>query len=437
MAATDFATLFLDPSLRIKRFTDQVTEFFRITPSDEGRPVTDFAHQLDYDDLVKDAQTVLARLAPARREIRGHNDRWYDIRLRPYRTVDNKIDGVVITFVDITERRLVEEALRARERQLRQQKSLIDLSREPILMWDLDGGILEWNRGCEDLYGFTREEALGKRKHGLLGTTGASFTFDDVRAQLVDGGSWSGELNQRTKDGRLLIVESRIQLESVDGHRLVLESIRDISGRKAMEERQRLLLSELSHRCKNTLAVVQAISHQSLRSSSSLEEFAACFDGRLSALASAHNLLADSDWHGADFATLAREQLSPYASEGERWTIEGEPVLLLADLATPFGLVLHELATNAAKYGALSRPNGTVNLSWRLSLRNNERVLAVVWREKDGPAAEPPAAAGFGTALIDHAIPGATVSREFRADGLLCTIEVALPEAGNGGPTRT
>src|SRR5262249_39582233 len=98
MAATDFATLFLDTGLRIKRFTEQVTELFRITSSDEGRPVTDFAHQLDYDDLVKDAQTVVARLTPLRREIRSHNNHWYDLRLRPYRTFDDRIDGVVITF---------------------------------------------------------------------------------------------------------------------------------------------------------------------------------------------------------------------------------------------------------------------------------------------------------------------------------------------------
>src|SRR5262249_56092559 len=119
MAATDVGTLFLDSNLRIKRFTKPVTDLFRITPADEGRPVTDFAHQLEYDDLVKDAEEVIAHLTPIRREVRSRNHRWYDLRLRPYRTVDDKIDGVVITFLDVTERLNVEQALRESEQTLR------------------------------------------------------------------------------------------------------------------------------------------------------------------------------------------------------------------------------------------------------------------------------------------------------------------------------
>src|SRR5262245_15472553 len=122
MAATDFGTLFLDSSLRIKRFTERATELFSITPTDEGRPITDFAHQLQYDDLVKDARAVLADLAPIRREVPSRNGKWYDMRLRPYRTVEDKIDGVVITFVDVSDRRKIEEALKESERQLRALK---------------------------------------------------------------------------------------------------------------------------------------------------------------------------------------------------------------------------------------------------------------------------------------------------------------------------
>ena len=113
LAASDFGTLFLDSALNIKRFTEQVRELFSISSGDEGRPVTDFSHQLEYEDLVKDVRTVIANLTPLRREIRSRKGRWYELRMRPYRTVDDKIDGVVITFVDVTERKSLEERLKA------------------------------------------------------------------------------------------------------------------------------------------------------------------------------------------------------------------------------------------------------------------------------------------------------------------------------------
>jgi two-component system, chemotaxis family, CheB/CheR fusion protein len=123
MAVTDVGTLFLDPGLRIRRFTDRVTDLFNITPADEGRPITDFAQRLEYDDLAKDARAVLDDLTPIRREVHGRNNGWYDVRLRPYRTIEDKIDGVVITFSDVTDRHRTEEALRECERKLQQTTS--------------------------------------------------------------------------------------------------------------------------------------------------------------------------------------------------------------------------------------------------------------------------------------------------------------------------
>ena len=224
MAATDFGTLFLDSGLRIKRFTDHVTDLFSITPSDEGRPITDFAHQLEYDDLIKDARAVLADLAPVRRDVRSRNGQWYDMRMRPYRTMENKIDGVVITFVDITERRKERQDLKESRAQLVQQKRLVERSHEPIFAWELDGGIIEWNRGCEEFYGYTHAEALGKSEELLLTTTVPGSSFAEVKKKLVQNGSWSGVLKQKTKDGQPVTVESRLHLVHLDGKRLVVES---------------------------------------------------------------------------------------------------------------------------------------------------------------------------------------------------------------------
>jgi two-component system CheB/CheR fusion protein len=432
MAATDFGTLFLDPDLRIKRFTQRVTDLFSITPDDQERFITDFAHQLEYDELVVDSKSVLAQLTPIRREIRSRSGRWYDVRLRPYRTVEDKIDGVIITFVDVSDLLQAKEALKASEQRLRQEKQLVDLSREPIFVWDFDDGILEWNRGCEELYGYSREEALGKNKDELLATRapGSSITHD----ALLNDENWSGQLKQSSKAGKELTVESRLQLQSFDGHRLVLESAHDVTEQKAWEQRLRLLLSELTHRVKNTLTIVQAIAHQTERNSPSKQEFITRFDGRLSALASAHSLLVESDWKGAELGALARDQLKPYATDRpDAVLIDGPPISLPPEVATPFGLVLHELATNAAKHGSLSRPTGTVHLLWTVDKQNAQHVLTVKWHEKNGPQMKDDAKPGFGSSLIDGAIPNAVVSREFGQDGLVCTLVLPLPKGVKNG----
>lgn len=154
------------------------------------------------------------------------------------------------------------------------------------------------------------------------------------------------------------------------------------------------------------------------------------FDGRLSALASAHNLLVKSHWRGAELGALAREQLGPYITRSiTRVRIEGRALTLPPDLATPFGLVLHELATNAAKYGSLSNEKGTVELTWRTTSGNAQRLLTVEWRECGGPPVTKPEATGLGSLLIESGLPNATVRREFNPEGVVCTIELPVPEA--------
>ena len=434
VAAADFGTLFLDSALCIKRFTDRTRELFSIAPGDEGRPIADFVHQLDYDNLAEDARAVLADTRPMRREVRSRQGHWYDVRLRPYRTVDGKIDGVVLTFIDVTERHDIDDALKTSEQHLRRVQTLVELSRDPIFIWDFDDGIVAWNRGSEELYGFSREEAIGRRKDQLLATAVPGSSFAELRAKLIADGNFSGEVRHRTKDGRELIIETNIVLETMDGKRLALESTRDVTERRQWDRRQQLLVGELAHRVRNTLAVVQAIAHQSLRMSESSEDFVAGFDGRLTALASAHSLLVRTDWQGADLGTLAQSQLEAYA---DRVQVEGEAVLLPPNLATPFGLILHELATNAAKHGALSRRGGTVALAWTVDRGDDGRVLSVTWREEGGPAVSEPTRSGLGSVLIQNGIPSATVKREFLPTGLVCTIALPLPQPEEIGTINT
>jgi two-component system CheB/CheR fusion protein len=261
----------------------------------------------------------------------------------------------------------------------------------------------------------------------LLRTVVPGGSVETLKEELLRNGSWSGELKHQAKDGHIVTVESRLQLESMDGQRLVLESTRDVTERKVWEQRQHLLLRELTHRVKNTLAVVQSIANQTLRHTRSREDFVERFSARLAALAAAHGLLVHSDWKDADFEALARAQLDPYTPEHPgRLYLEGPQTGLPADLATPFGLVLHELAANAAKYGALSRDEGRVDLRWTIEPRGDERVFRLVWREVNGPPRKRGFKAGFGSMLIDKGVPGATVRREFTGDGFVCTIDLVL-----------
>jgi len=432
MAATDVATLFLNPSLRIKRLTPRLMEIFNVTMNDEGRPITDFTHQLEYEGLAEDADSVLEHLTPIEREVKSRRDGWYLVRMRPYRTIDDKIDGVVVTFVDITERRHAEVAAKESAQRLDQETRLVELSRSPIFVWDFDDGIKQWNRGSEELYGYSREEAVGKQKEDLLKTTVPGSSFEKLRQVLLEKGRWSGELHHTTKDGHVLTVESQIELVPLGDRRLVLESTRDVTDRKRWEKRRQLLVNELSHRVKNTLAVVQSLARQTLRTTDSGEDFVERFDGRLAALAGAHKLLVESEWAGAELGALAFDQLRAYSGgDPGRLQFEGDRVLLSPDIATPFGLVLHELATNAAKYGAFSTSNGQVGLRWKLG--NNGRRLTVTWTERGGPPVQPPGAQGFGGVLIEKSLPGAKVHRDFQPDGVVCTIDIELPEFPQNG----
>jgi len=205
------------------------------------------------------------------------------------------------------------------------------------------------------------------------------------------------------------------------------------------EARQRLLLGELTHRVRNILTVIQAMARHTLRGDQTSTELIERFEGRLSALASTHTLLVESEWKGAGLAELAQQQLAPYAPQKtDRLQITGQPVLLAADIATPFGLVLHELAVNAAKHGAFANRTGKVALTWRVSAGTNPKLLHFEWKEAGGPAVKSSAPAGFGSTLIESAIPNGQVKREFRGEGVVCTIDVPLSgptESGRSGGT--
>ncbi len=178
----------------------------------------------------------------------------------------------------------------------------------------------------------------------------------------------------------------------------------DMTDRKRVEERQTMMVAELNHRVKNILAIVQAVATQTVRSSSSLEDFADAFTGRLKALAIAHDILTKTRWIGVGLSELLAAVLAPYRSADEaRLGVLGPPLLLPARVVTPLSMALHEMATNAAKYGALSTRRGVISISWRVS-GGVDPTVELVWQESGGPKVKAKASQGFGTELIAQVI---------------------------------
>jgi two-component system CheB/CheR fusion protein len=298
MAATEVGTLFLDTRMRIKRFTPRIAELFNITPTDEGRPITDFTHRLNYEGLAEDALTVLKHLAPLEREAESKTGNWYLMRLRPYRTIEDKIDGVVVTFVDVTERR-------------------------------------------------------------------------------------------------------------------------------SSEQRLRLLTAELDHRVKNILARVSVLVDRSEENAKSATDLASTLRRRIQSMADTHALLSRSQWSGASLKKLCAKELEPYVP-GASALVSGDDVILSPAAAQAYSMVIHELTTNATKYGALSKTGGRVAVEISTRSAGDGVHVVLLWREMGGPAVTRPARRGFGLSIIEESLAyelSAKVSIDFPATGLVVRID--------------
>jgi PAS domain S-box-containing protein len=202
----------------------------------------------------------------------------------------------------------------------------------------------------------------------------------------------------------------------------------DITSRKQAEERMMLLTREVDHRSNNLLAVIQAMLR--LTRANSAEEFQAAFQGRLSALANVQRLFSVSRWTGASIKTIIEEELRPYAlSDAKRVHIAGHDIRLPSALAQAIGVTVHELATNAAKYGSLSKPSGKIEISWQTDAADN---LLLRWAESDGPAVAEPGRRGFGVGAIDGLVRtlSGTIERHWKPEGLIC--EMCFPDITSG-----
>jgi len=524
----EVGTLFLDTELRIKMFTPPITDIFNITQFDIGRVVTDFTNRLDYPPLVDEARQVLRLLAPIEREVRSTSGNYYVMRMRPYRTIEDRIEGVVVTLVDISARLKMEHALSRSEQQFRalvrassqvlyrmnadwtemrelfgggfianarvatqswldhyipdedresvqkvlrqaiDTKTIFDLEHRvlrddgtigwthsraiPIL--DLDGGIAEWFGSADDVTSQRRaQDALRESEDRLR-------VLVEGVPQLVwradSGGHWTWSSPQWTRytglsepesrgDGWLLAVhpDDRGQVKTAwyDGavaHFFVIECrirnvgrpeyrwfqgratpIADAQGRvvewlgtftdvndlRMLQGRQEVLLAELQHRVRNIMAVIRNVAARSVENSTSVRDYAARLNGRLEALARTQVILTRYAGEGVDLHTLVQDELTQTTAPGQV-DIDGPPVRLTAKASEVLTLAVHELVTNASKYGALSVPGGLVRVRWQLEGANNETELRFSWDESGVQISEDATRRkGFGTELIEKRVP--------------------------------
>ena len=351
----------------------------------------------------------------------------------PLTDEDGKVVGVVSMKLDISERKKAELALAERNIQLA-------LAGKAALVgsfaYDTDTEIMQISEGYAAIHGFP-EGTVEKARSECL----ADVHPDDIgRVTQLRSEAFRGRRREYSVEYRIIRAASEVRwvetrcFISYDGegrpHRVVGVSI-DMTERKRVEEQQRTLVAELDHRVKNVLATVQAVAAHTMDASSSMEHFVAALDGRIRSMGSTHELLSHRRWLGIPLAELVQRELAPYTT-GANTEIGGPEVMLSAEAGQTMGMVLHELVTNAAKYGALSAPSGRVSIRWRLPANGSASDrLVFKWRESGGPLVVSPRKCSYGMHVVRELVPyelGGTVDYVLSPEGAQCLMDIPLAQ---------
>ncbi|MBO0764704.1 MAG: PAS domain S-box protein [Hyphomicrobiaceae bacterium] len=289
-------------------------------------------------------------------------------------------------------------SLYASERQL---ATIVETSTDAIVSKDLNGIVRSWNQGAERLFGFTAAEMVGRSVTNLIPPE-RQDEEDTILGRIRRGERVEPYDTVRARrDGTLVDISLAVSpVKDAEGRIIGASKIaRDITERKQAQARQELLTCEVQHRTKNLFAVVRAVVARSFAGKRTVEEAQASVLDRLHSLAQTHVMLLDEDWSGVDLAEVVRTEARPYPG---RIAIDGPQIILDPQAAQNFALAVHELATNAAKYGALSNGTGQVLVAWEVNELNGERRFRFCWMERDGPPVSPPRSKGFGSAVLEQ-----------------------------------
>jgi PAS domain S-box-containing protein len=346
--------------------------------------------------------------------------------------------GAISCLQDVTERKRMVQALDRSKLDLREQRERWNATYEHaaigIVEVDAEGRFLRVNEAICSITGLSREELLGSRLYARTHPGDRDVDEELYRRQVAgDIGFYSLEKRFVRGDGRILWIAVRSStVRDADGSFLYgVRVVQDVTDRKEAEERQKLLIDELNHRVKNTLATVQSLATQTARGTDSPEAFRAAFEGRLIALSQAHDQLTRRHWKSADLRDIIVGATAPYLTRSQdQAVLEGEAVTVAPRVALTLALAMHELSTNAAKYGALSVPAGRIEVRWCiLRERSQKPALSIKWSERNGPPVSTPANRGFGSRFIEGSVASelrGTARLDFAATGLCCTMEIPI-----------
>ncbi len=363
------------------------------------------------------------------------------LNIEPLVDSQGRLVGVINCFQDVTERKYMVDALDRSRQDLRQQEERWNATYEHaaigIVELDAEGRFLRVNETICSITGMSREELLGWQLFGRTHPDDRDVDEELYRRQVAgDLGFYSIEKRFVRPDGRVIWIAVRSStVRDATGHFLYgVRVVQDVTERKEAEERQKLLIDELNHRVKNTLATVQSLATQTARGTDLPDAFRRAFEGRLIALSLAHDQLTRRHWRSAGLRDIVEGATAPHlAHSQDQIAIGGEAITVTPRAALTLALALHELTTNASKYGALSVPEGRIQVNWRIERPPAQpAMLRIEWRERGGPPVAVPKRHGFGTRFIEGSIAAelqGTARLDYDPAGFRCTMNIPFDAA--------